>query len=321
MTQRKIYEWMRHPEQLNAETLYELRTLLGRYPFYQTVRLLYLKNLYLLGDPSFKEELQRSALYVADLGMLFYYIEGDRFALPHYLPHSQEENHSGGDRTLDLIDRFLSDLQTPAADTLPIPPVEAAVDYASWLASSGDAVSTPAGEAPMQGQEWIDRFIQQAEEHSKTSAEGSVGTLEVEPSATPEVEPSVTPEVEPSVTLTVELPGSPVEEPSVASMIEPTETQVEGVSEFPRAEIPSASLSEESPVSQESDVPERPSADEAEDESYFTETLAKIYVKQQRYDKALEIIKKLNLKYPKKNAYFADQMRFLEKLIINAKSK
>ena len=56
-------------------------------------------------------------------------------------------------------------------------------------------------------------------------------------------------------------------------------------------------------------------------ENYFTETLAKIYVKQQRYDKALEIIKKLNLKYPKKNAYFADQIRFLEKLIINAKSK
>ncbi|MDY5978814.1 MAG: tetratricopeptide repeat protein, partial [Phocaeicola plebeius] len=34
-----------------------------------------------------------------------------------------------------------------------------------------------------------------------------------------------------------------------------------------------------------------------------------------------EIIKKLNLKYPKKNTYFADQIRFLEKLIINAKSK
>ena len=60
---------------------------------------------------------------------------------------------------------------------------------------------------------------------------------------------------------------------------------------------------------------------EPEDESYFTETLAKIYVKQQRYSKALEIIKKLNLKYPKKNAYFADQIRFLEKLIINTKSK
>ena len=58
-----------------------------------------------------------------------------------------------------------------------------------------------------------------------------------------------------------------------------------------------------------------------EDESYFTETLAKIYVRQHRYEKALEIIKKLNLKYPKKNIYFADQIRFLEKLIINEKSK
>ena len=66
---------------------------------------------------------------------------------------------------------------------------------------------------------------------------------------------------------------------------------------------------------------EKEESDTEEGEDYFTETLAKIYVKQQRYDKALEIIKKLNLKYPKKNTYFADQIRFLEKLIINAKSK
>ena len=59
--------------------------------------------------------------------------------------------------------------------------------------------------------------------------------------------------------------------------------------------------------------------EDMEDESYFTETLAKIYVKQQRYSKALEIIKKLSLNYPKKNRYFADQMRFLHKLVINQK--
>ena len=56
------------------------------------------------------------------------------------------------------------------------------------------------------------------------------------------------------------------------------------------------------------------------DEGYFTETLAKIYIKQGRYTKALEIIQRLNLNYPKKNAYFADQIRFLEKLILNSKT-
>ena len=51
------------------------------------------------------------------------------------------------------------------------------------------------------------------------------------------------------------------------------------------------------------------------DDSYFTETLARVYINQKRYDKALEIIRSLSLKYPEKNIYFADQIRYLEKII------
>jgi hypothetical protein len=57
------------------------------------------------------------------------------------------------------------------------------------------------------------------------------------------------------------------------------------------------------------------------EEEYFTETLARIYIKQGRYQKALDIIGRLNQQFPGKNAYFADQMRFLEKLIINNNNK
>jgi len=64
---------------------------------------------------------------------------------------------------------------------------------------------------------------------------------------------------------------------------------------------------------------ESPNEEKTSDESYFTETLARIYIKQGRYEKALEIIKRLSANCPQKNLYFADQMRFLEKLIVNSK--
>ena len=57
--------------------------------------------------------------------------------------------------------------------------------------------------------------------------------------------------------------------------------------------------------------------DSLEDSMFFTETLARIYIKQKKYEKAYQIIKQLSLNYPEKNIYFADQIRFLEKLMMN----
>lgn len=53
----------------------------------------------------------------------------------------------------------------------------------------------------------------------------------------------------------------------------------------------------------------------------LSEDTARIYIKQHRYEEALQIIQKLSLIYPEKNIYFADQIRFLRKLIININSK
>ena len=60
---------------------------------------------------------------------------------------------------------------------------------------------------------------------------------------------------------------------------------------------------------------------ETSDDSTFSESLAKIYIKQGKYSKALEIIKNISLKFPEKSVYFADQIRFLKKLIINEQIK
>ena len=256
MIQQRIYEWIKHPDRLNRETLYELRTLLARYPYFQTARLLYLKNLFLLHDISFGDELRKAALYITDRRTLFSFVEGELYTLKELEKQVITSDGGGVDRTLLLIDAFLETLpeNDSVSESLPAVPMETTTDYLSYLSKLPDADEEkevePKVEPQMKGQEWIDTFLQKSEE-------------------------------EPMITLELN----------------------------------------ESVEDEEEEQDKSETEEELEDESYFTETLAKIYVKQQRYSKALEIIKKLNLKYPKKNAYFADQIRFLEKLIINTKSK
>ena len=54
-----------------------------------------------------------------------------------------------------------------------------------------------------------------------------------------------------------------------------------------------------------------------EDDTMLSQSLAQMYIKRRKYDKALEIIENINLKFPEKSIYFADQIRFLKKLVLN----
>ena len=62
---------IKHPERMDKETLYDLRSLIALYPYFQTARLLMLQNLYILHDPSFDEELRRAAIYITDRNVIF----------------------------------------------------------------------------------------------------------------------------------------------------------------------------------------------------------------------------------------------------------
>ena len=249
----RITELIRHPEHLDRDTLYELRSLCALYPYYQTVRLLMLQNLYLLHDPTFDEELRRAAIYITDRRVLFNMIEASHYQLKPQT--SRQQNASAataqtGSRTMSLINTFLDSIPKEEEDTTTKKrkptPADAAIDYVAYLLDTEEE-SEPVQEVPeMPGQQLIDTFINSDKPKFVLSEAPATGSLSVE-----------------------------IDE--IAS---------EGVGE-----------------------------------EYFTETLARIYIKQGRYSKALEIIQRLSLQFPKKNAYFADQIRFLEKLILNNNKK
>ena len=278
MEMQRLDEWINNPDLMGSDTLEELRSIILRYPYFQTAWLLYIKNLYLIKHPSFKDELRRGALYVADLSVLFYFVEGNSFSFPKS-EYKESEKQVANDRTLDLINRFLSEIPNDKglSSELSIP-VYSVMDYSSLLllnSAENGRKEVDNTALPLKGQALIDDFIEKSESGMLSSGNNMTDAV-----------------------------GNGNEK-----------------DEFSEEDL--VVIDDDNNAGQVDDAMDgsAEAADETGDDNYLTETLAKIYVKQQRYDKALEIIKKLNLKYPKKNAYFADQMRFLERLIINAKSK
>ena len=62
---------------------------------------------------------------------------------------------------------------------------------------------------------------------------------------------------------------------------------------------------------------EEPTPDPAliHEKAFLTESLARLYVKQHKFEQALAIFSQLNLQYSKKSNNFADQIRYLEKIL------
>ncbi|MCR5158272.1 MAG: tetratricopeptide repeat protein [Prevotella sp.] len=246
----EIVELINHPERLDRDTLYELRSMLALYPYYQNARLLLLQNLFLLHDPTFDEELRRAAIYITDRKILFQLIEAGHYQLKKQKREEPERSKEEQDsRTLSLIDDFLDSIPKDSKETAPSgkrkpTPADAAVDYVAYLLENETEEDREmAAEVPhLIGQELIDSFI--------NNDKGKI-VLNETPTLLPEAKNAST--------------------------------------------------------AQEKDG----------EEGVYTETFARICIKQGNFSKALQIIRQLSLDYPKKNAYFADQIRFLEKLIIN----
>lgn len=281
-----IRQWINDPSQLNRESMLQLKTVLEDYPCFTIARMLYLKSLLNLNDLHFSASLIKTAVSVPDRRRLYYFIEGK--SLPEQIENPQAAPlESGG---FSLIDRFLQ------GSTPTMAPMEEEAETFSYVPEAGAAASF--SDAPVQQKPAVQKpFAQEPIKAEEGFVLNYAEFLFMQPDAGPNetVEPMRGQELidqflEKSANNDPKIRMRPVGEKLV------DEDSVEEVTALEQM-VSSFNLPEDS----------------------FTDTLARIYLKQKRYDRALEIFKGLSLKYPEKNVYFADQIRFLEKLIIHIK--
>lgn len=282
-----------HPEELDQETLYDLRRLVALHPTYHAARILFLQNLFLLHDPTFDQELRRAALLVPDRRVLFaltqHIAQRTRTAsvivkqekteaatvaatAPEATPESTTtrgrkpvKKYATGDTTAQLLDEFLEGTVRP----LQRKKVKAdpTTDYMSYLMQQEEEVVAPEAQQPEEDastrlDSLIDSFIASQEEGIKLPENPSMPDNIIEEDDLPEES----------------------EQPASRGSIEPSEPRAEeAVSEAGSGEL--------------------------------SETLAQIYIKQQKYDRAIEILGKIEAsESASSNPYLQDQMRYLQKL-------
>lgn len=235
----EVSELIKGKMRLDSDTLVELKELVDRYPFFQTARLLYIVNLFVLRSKDFVEELKKGSVFITDRRTLFSIIEGKNYDIEYDVNVLSDRIETEGDenRTISLIDNFLSAHdETSSGKTTRVSPsiADLTTDYTSFLMQQEDETMQTDDEKPkLKGEELIDSFI----EETKGKQRVEIGEL---------------------------------------------------ASEFKSPEI--------------SD----------EDEEIYTENMVNIYIKQGRYEQALEILRKICLTNPKKTVNFATLIKLLE---------
>jgi tetratricopeptide (TPR) repeat protein len=334
MQKEVLFAYVRNPNSLNSETLENILSLEKQYPYFQTARLLAVKNLYVLGDPAYQAEIENAAAYVTDRRVLYELIyplsfdpETPEISEPA-IPAEFAETTTGTSE-----EEYLSE---PAEIPAPEPPNNLSPSGHSLRSNISSLLSLQLEELELLDPEeteiipeiGLDINREYGEDHSgKESHEGSelsgslsgLLTLDTEAENT---EPPGTSENIPVQTDKVS--GSNAEEPprsfgewlsaidDEADLLKNDNNQLieKFIEDSPRI-IPQKDLKPQVDISADS---------VKEHESMFTDTLARIYIKQGLYAKAIFAYEKLILKYPEKSGYFAAQIEEVKKLLNNSKS-
>ncbi|HLN55496.1 MAG TPA: hypothetical protein VK207_05875 [Bacteroidales bacterium] len=306
MNRTDFLNLMENSSSIDPKMTTEIGEIVAIFPFFQTAHLLLLKGLQSNDDVRLGNQLRNSAIHIADREVLYHFI---------YSPRVSEEPETP---VIKETEKHTSEEPEETVSQLP----DAEIENDGEPVDSGQTVI----ETAKNSQEMIDVIDNEPSNEALISPLSVVEVSVADVSAVGANEFDVSPAL---MTGSLEETADPAtEEPQVVDNTseELLELDIErnGIPENPEenqksdpAKLSQADLIERfiianpriEPNREKKEVPVEDRSEPVYSEGVFvTETLARIYIGQGYYSKAIDIFEKLSLKYPEKSSYFATQI-------------
>ncbi len=286
----------------DRQTIVEVNELITVFPYFQSAYLLLLKGLRNTADVKFENQLRTCAIHIADREVLYYFLKKE--PVIKVTPENEAPVRIPGEETFADTQQTVIDSARNSEDF-----IEGIEKNTGDNKQERDGKDRQVFIATEAGSDGSDATILLMDEESGNVEERIVY---MDPGFSVPEEPDLL-ELESDLkTVTKDFDDSAgIIKDSAESTLSEKQKQSELIDKFitanPRIE----------PAREKTDKPAEDISKHFTEErgSFVTETLAKIYINQGYYSKAMDIYEKLCLKFPEKSSYFASQIEKVKDLI------
>ena len=340
MNREEFLKYLESPGQLDKRSILEMHELLNEFPYFQTAHLMLLRNLYVLGNIKFDSQLKKSAAFIGNRSVLYYLLQRPGITVGGESGESKPYQKTEEPVTEKLKDKVPEKKEPEVSITMEtgekMKPEQADKQGKEALADvilkrieeikkekeDAQEKKTSAGALPIAGK-ILNEFAEKKkpEKKEENQAKDSKVNQILEIGNENEIIEDIYGEKEQLDADELKIMAGDdelleLEEENIQENLRDTaDERVKNDELINKFIINSPHILPQKPDVSDKEQTDISESSGRENEGFITETLAKIYINQGYYSKAIFAYEKLSLKFPEKSSYFATQIEKIKKLI------
>lgn len=299
---------LQHPQSITHQQTEAVKSIINEFPYFQSARALYLKGLKNESSFKYNQELKTTAAYTADRSVLFDFITSDVFIQNEISEFIKQNTAHLKDIDIDIEDISVNK-SVKIDDALK-------QQIIATIGVLDPTLFKPKKEQTQKSTAFILDASESVETVAKETETPETSATDILKLGKPlEFDKRETHSFNEWLNLTrlkpIERHGGAIEEESKEPEA-PSKTD-----KLKKFKLIEEFINKNPKINHTTFLPSKVNLAEAQmiqPEALMTETLARIYVEQKNYQKAIQSYKILSLKYPEKSSFFANQIKAVEQL-------